>query len=138
MQKIILDTNVIVSALISDSIPSKILFDLVFTEMVVPCLSKEVYIEYIQVLNREKFTKFSEFKNKAGIVLAKIKELSKYYQPIKIVDLLADKDDNKFLELAAISSADFLITGNASDFKIQEFEYTRIVTPREYWDNYKP
>ena len=39
MQKLILDTNVIVSALISNSIPTKILYELVLTKKVDTCLS---------------------------------------------------------------------------------------------------
>jgi hypothetical protein len=64
--------------------------------------------------------------------------LAQFYKPQIAVDLLSDADDNKFLELALTSSADFLITGNTQDFTITEFEYTRIVTPREYWDLYRP
>ncbi len=45
MQKIILDTNVIVSALISNSVPTKILYDLVLTQKVKTCLSEEIYFE---------------------------------------------------------------------------------------------
>jgi predicted nucleic acid-binding protein len=36
--------------------------------------------------------------------------------------VLTDTSDNKFLELAAASSADFLITGNTLDFTLDEFE----------------
>jgi putative PIN family toxin of toxin-antitoxin system len=53
MQKLILDTNVIVSALISNAIPSKILYELVLTEKVKICLSEEVFAEYVEVLSRE-------------------------------------------------------------------------------------
>lgn len=42
MQKLILDTNVIVSALISSSIPTMILYDLVLTKKVETCLSDEI------------------------------------------------------------------------------------------------
>jgi len=41
------------------------------------------------------------------------------------------------LDLAAASSADYLITGNTNDFQITEFEYTRILTPKEYWDSFE-
>jgi putative PIN family toxin of toxin-antitoxin system len=57
MQKLILETNVIVSALISSSIPSKILYELVLTEKVEICLSEAILSEYVEVLNREKFSK---------------------------------------------------------------------------------
>lgn len=138
MEKIILDTNVIVSALISSSIPTKILYDLVLTQKVETCLSDEIFAEYIEVLSRDKFIKFPNFKTKAEVVLNKLREISVFYQTDKKIDVLTDTSDNKFLELAAVSSADYLITGNTLDFTMDEFEYTRIWTPREYWDNFAP
>ncbi len=137
MQKI-LDTNVIVSALISSSIPSKILYELVLTRKVEICLSEEVLAEYVEVLNRDKFSKFANFKTKAQVVLNRLREIATFYQTDRKIEVLTDTSDNKFLELAAVSSADYLTTGNTLDFTITEFEYTKILTPREYWDNYAP
>ena len=138
MQKLILDTNIIVSALISNSIPTKILYELVLTQKVKVCLTEEIFAEYIEVLNREKFTKYTNFKSKADIVLNKLREISTYYETNRKIEILSDTSDNKFLELAAVSSADYLITGNTLDFQITEFEYTRILTPREYWNLFEP
>ena len=138
MQKVILDTNIIVSALISNSIPTKILYELVLTQKVKTCLTEEIFTEYIEVLNREKFTKYTNFKSKADIVLNKLREISTYYETNRKIEILSDTSDNKFLELAAVSSADYLITGNILDFQITEFEYTRILTPREYWNLFEP
>jgi putative PIN family toxin of toxin-antitoxin system len=112
MQKVILDTNIIVSALISNSIPTKILYDLVLTQKVKTCLTEEIFTEYIEVLNREKFTKYTNFKSKADIVLNKLREISTYYETNQKIEILSDTSDNKFLELAAVSFADYLITGN--------------------------
>jgi putative PIN family toxin of toxin-antitoxin system len=138
MQKLILDTNVIVSALISSSIPSKILYELVLTRKVEICLSEEVLAEYVEVLNRDKFSKFVNFKTKAQVVLNRLREIATFYQTDRKIEVLTDTSDNKFLELAAVSSADYLTTGNTLDFTTTEFEYTKILTPREYWDNYAP
>ena len=135
MQKLILDTNVLVSALISNSIPSKILYNLVLTGKVNVCLSEQIFEEYIQVLNRNKIAKYPNFKTNADIVLNKIYEISSRYKTDRKIEILTDTSDNKFLELAAVSSADYLITGNTLDFKLSEFEYTRILTPREYWES---
>ena len=134
MQKLIIDTNIIVSALISNSIPTKILYELVLTQKVKTCLTEEIFTEYIEVLNREKFTKYTNFKSKAEIVLNKLHEISTYYETNRKIEILSDTSDNKFLELAAVSSADYLITGNTLDFQLTEFEYTRILTPREFWN----
>lgn len=138
MQKIILDTNVIISGLISNSIPTTILYELVLTAKVITCLSDEIFSEYVAVMNRDKFKRYANFRTKANVVLNKIREISAFYTIERKVEILTDTSDNKFLELAALSSADYLITGNTLDFKITEFEYTRILTPRDYWDNFKP
>ncbi len=138
MQKLILDTNIIVSSLTSNSIPTKILYELVLTQKVKTCLTEEIFTEYIEVMNREKFTKYTNFKSKADIVLNKLREISTFYETNRKIEILSDTSDNKFLELAAVSSADYLITGNTLDFQITEFEYTRILTPREYWNFFEP
>ena len=138
MQKLILDTNIIISALISNSIPTKILYELVLPQKVKTCLSDEIFSEYVAVMNREKFAKYANFKTNADIVLSKLREISTFYKTDQRVEVLTDASDNKFLELASVSSADYLITGNILDFQITEFEYTRILSPREYWDSSDP
>lgn len=138
MQKLILDTNVIVSALIANSVPTKILYELVLTKIVEICLSEETFAEYLEVLGREKFEKFPHFKTKADLVLNKLREISTFYRTDRRIDILTDTSDNKFLELAAVSYSDYLITGNTQDFTIDEFEYTKILTPRDYWEMHKP
>jgi len=138
MQKLILDTNIIISALISNSIPTKILYELVLPQKVKICLSDEIFSEYVAVMNREKFAKYANFKTNADIVLSKLREISTFYKTDQRVEVLTDTSDNKFLELASVSSADYLLTGNILDFQITEFEYTRILPPREYWDNFDP
>ena len=138
MQKLILDTNIVVSALISNSAPTNILYELVLTQKVESCLSDEIFTEYVTVLSRDKFSRFPNFKIKSEVVLNKLREISTFYKTFRKVDILADTSDNKFLELAAVSSADYLVTGNTLDFTITEFEYTRILSPREYWDDFAP
>ncbi|MCY7410090.1 MAG: hypothetical protein LH473_07440 [Chitinophagales bacterium] len=50
--------------------------------------------------------------------------------------MISDLDDNKFLDLSSSSKADYLITGNTNDFTMKSFRRTKIVTPREYWENH--
>ena len=138
MQRVIIDTNVIVSALISKGIPSKIIYELVLDEKVKICISDEIFEEYIDILNREKFSRFPEFKTNANIVISIIDELAFHENPVQEIKVLKDLDDNKFLELAIEVDADFIITGNTRDFTIKEIGTTKIVTPTEYWDNYRP
>ena len=52
------------------------------------------------------------------------------------LNIIKDKDDNKLLELADESNADFLITGNHLDFNITHYKNTRILSPRNFWEEY--
>ncbi len=96
MQKTVIDTNVIVSALIGSGYPAQIIFDLVFGKRIIVCSSFEVYKEYIEVLHRERFAKYPQFLTKAEIVLNKIDELSLKFIPSVKLQIINDKPDNKF------------------------------------------
>ena len=138
MQKVIIDTNVIVSSLIQKSYPYHIVFDLFIEDKIHLCVSHQLLVEYYTVLERPKFIQFQDFTTKARNVLANIEMKSTYYKPRIILDIIPDKDDNKILELADECEADFIITGNINDFTLSQYKQTRIVTPRDYWEMYKP
>lgn len=50
MQKVVIDTNVIVSSLIQRSYPHKIIFDLFIDDKFLLCVSEELISEYYEVL----------------------------------------------------------------------------------------
>ena len=52
--------------------------------------------------------------------------------PVNI--LSRDPSDNKFLECALESQADYLITGNTRHFPLKKFHDTRIINPRDFID----
>jgi len=138
MQKIIIDTNVLVSSLIQKSYPYKIIFDLFLEDKINLCVSSPLLKEYHDVLERPKFAQFQEFYIKAKIVLSNIEIKAICYEPDIKLDLITDKDDNKFLELADICKADFLITGNINDFTFPCYNQTNIISPRDFWENHRP
>ena len=115
MQKIVINTNVIVSALIGKSYPKEIIFSLVLKKKVIVCISPEVFDEYVNVLNRERFIKYAGFVANAEIVLSRMEELSQKHLPALIIDRIKDDSDNAFLELGVSANIDFLITGNTND-----------------------
>jgi putative PIN family toxin of toxin-antitoxin system len=138
MQKIVIDTNVIISSLIQKSYPYQIIFDLFIEDKILLCISPALISEYYMVLYRPKFIKFQDFIFKAKIVLANINIKALNYVPRITLNLISDKDDNKLLELADECNADFIITGNITDFTFPQYKQTKIVTPREYWNKYRP
>ncbi len=138
MQKIVIDTNVMVSALIQRSYPYRIIYDLFIDEKFQLCVSDELLAEYHEVLTRRKFSKFQDFFIRAEALLADIESKSVKYFPTIKLDLISDPDDNMVLELADDCSADFVITGNTTDFIFPTHRQAKIITPREYWENYQP
>jgi len=133
MQKLIIDTNVLVSSLIQKSFPYKIVSELFIEDKVVLCVSRNLIAEYHEVLRRPKFTAYYDFIAKAEVLLATIEAKAIMYYPQIEIDLLSDKNDNMILELADTCSANYIITGNTTDFTIPAYKHTQIVTPREYW-----
>jgi putative PIN family toxin of toxin-antitoxin system len=138
MQKVIIDTNVLVSNLIQKSYPHYIVRGLFLSNKFKLCISESLLWEYEDVLHRRKFAKYQNFYKGADFLLKYIKENSESFSPIIRISMLEDKDDNMLLELADESNADFLITGNANDFIIPKYKETLIVSPVDYWENYRP
>ena len=58
------------------------------------------------------------------------------FEPKLKLNLISDIDDNMILELAVECSANFIITGNSNDFTFSEYEQTKILSPKEYWENH--
>jgi putative PIN family toxin of toxin-antitoxin system len=137
VQKIIIDTNVLVSALIQRSYPYFILNSCVFDNQVDLCVSDDLFNEYFEVLHRPKFTRFPDFLNNAELVMAQIDTIAKKYYPTQQITEIADIPDNRLLELAVEANADFLITGNTKDFVMDYYKNTKIVSPKDYWENYR-
>jgi len=134
MQKIVIDTNVFVSGLIQRSYPYLIVNNLFIEGKIDLCISDDLLQEYYLVFRRKKFYKYPDFSNRAETLIADIEAKSTKFSPQNKLTVISDKDDNKLLELAEECKANFLITGNTSDFTMKKYKSTRIVTPKEYWE----
>jgi len=136
MQKLIIDTNVMVSSLIQKSFPYKIVNELFIEDKITLCVSENLMAEYYEVLRRPKFATYYDFVARAEALLADIEAKATMYKPCISLDLISDKDDNMILELADACSADYIITGNTTDFTFPAYKQTQIITPRTYWQIY--
>lgn len=136
MHKIVIDTNILVSAILSKSYPYSIVHDLIFQEKVISFTSDNVLSEFYSVIEYPKFKKYPGFILNAKNVVDGLFRFSILVQPTVFVDVLKDKSDNKFLDVALSCRADFLITGNSKDFTFKSFENTRIISPESYWNTH--
>jgi putative PIN family toxin of toxin-antitoxin system len=127
MFRIVLDTNVIVSALWSSAgIPVAVL-DMALSKEFALFVSKDILDEYEDVLYRDKFRhKFS--RESVAKTLTSIKSTATCYTPPKsITPHFVDETDRKFYDLARMTDA-YLVTGNIKHFPQEE----NIITPSDF------
>jgi len=132
--RLILDTNVLVSANIQRSYPYLIVDSVFADPNLTLCFSNELFAEYVEVLNRQKFAKFPDFHARIQILLSDIETYGMNFTLTTKVYLIRDEPDNRLLELAEICEADYLITGNTHDFTMAQYKATKIVSPKEFFE----
>ena len=127
--KIVLDTNVLVSALIHrDSLPGRVL-DLIVTRQVTLALDHRIFAEYQDVLYRPEFI-FP--RNYVNDLLDFLWHSSERFHAMAVPVRLPDPDDAKFIEVAVTAVADALVTGNLRHFPARQCHGVRVLTPRQW------
>lgn len=131
--KVVLDTNVIVSAFLKPESNPALILSLFSEGYLTVCLSKEMLVEYREVLKREKFKKLDhESINKFLSMIGK--EALMVNPRVSVNVVTVDPADNKFLECALESKADYLITGNTRHFPFKKFRDTQVINPKDFID----
>jgi putative PIN family toxin of toxin-antitoxin system len=130
--RVVLDTNVVVSAaIVKEGNPAKI-FEMLLLEEIENYTTKEIIEEIKDVLNRPRITKRLKQKDKEFITET-FKQLSIIVNPeIKINQLEVDPDDNKFLECAVTAKANYIISGDDHLLNLKSFKDILILTPAEF------
>lgn len=132
--RVILDTNVVVAALIQRGAPYQIIDHLLADSRMELCLSPALVEEYTMVLGRRKFSMYKDFHARALMLLADLVRHASIFSPSIKLDVVKDRADNRFLELAQTCGADYFITGNSRDFNMTRHGVTRILAPKEFLD----
>jgi uncharacterized protein len=125
--KIVLDTNVLVSAVLSPRGRPADVLNLVLNGRIIVCFDDRIINEYQGVLSRETF-KFDLKEIKT--LMSFLANYGEYIVPDPVALRLEDPEDLMFYEVLESSNADFLITGNIRHFRSAKDE--RIVTPAEF------
>jgi putative PIN family toxin of toxin-antitoxin system len=126
--KAVLDTNVIVSALLADGGREALILDLAFSARYTLVVSDALLEEYEEVLRRPRF-RLDPRRIKAA--MREIRSASLHVDPQTKVRAARDPDDNKVLECALAAEADYVVTGNTRHFPSQ-FQGIRIIPPRRF------
>ncbi|HEX7616626.1 MAG TPA: putative toxin-antitoxin system toxin component, PIN family [Thermoanaerobaculia bacterium] len=127
--RVVLDTNVLVSGLISPSGPPGEILRLLETAPIIPCFSDSILGEYHEVLGRPKF----EFP--ASTVASLLRRFSAVGERIAAEPFslgLPDPKDEAFLAVALAAHADVLVTGNLRHFPARLRHGVAVVSPRDF------
>lgn len=133
--KLVLDTNVVVSAAISSQgLPSRIVAAVLRGDVGL-IIDDRIAVEYLEVLSRSHLPGPVERRIKLGGDLLMIADYVEAKEAPADLQL-PDPDDAPFL-LAAISAAvDHLISGNIRHFPPAQRRGVSVLSPREFADRY--
>jgi uncharacterized protein len=135
MTRVVIDTNVVVSANLVDVGPSAAIFDLAIEQKSIQmCISPAVLAEYEEVLRRPRLKLTAA---KIAGALTRIRSAARMVHPTGTLKISAHDSDNRFYECAEAAAADYLITGNIKDFT-RNHGPTKIITPRAFLDQVAP
>ena len=127
----VLDTNVLVSGLISAKGPPGRLIDAVLARRLQIAFDDRILQEYKDVLARPKF----QFKPADVTALWEILPFQCHLVAMPVAGLEAsDPGDTKFLEVAAATESKILVTGNARHYPQKSRGDIVILTPAEAFD----
>ena len=131
--RVIIDTNVIVSAILFGGIPGE-LISLCKNDCIKPLASKKIIDEYIKVLAYPKF-KLSE----AEINYILYNEILPYFEIIQIKDspviINVDPSDDKFIHCAKAGKVGVIITGDQHLLNLKPYQKVKILTPAIFMEN---
>ncbi|MBE3551207.1 MAG: hypothetical protein BLITH_0719 [Brockia lithotrophica] len=126
--KVVLDTNVLVSALLTPHGPAARILDAVLAGRLFLLFDDRVFREYGEVLNRDRF----------GFSPEDVRELLEFIrsegQKVSAAPLaieLQDPDDLMFVEVAVAGKAEAIITGNQKHFPEGSYFGIPVMSPAE-------
>ncbi len=130
--KIVLDTNVVISAVFFGGEPRKIL-EAVLIKKFEAFATIEIVEEYQEIV--DEMINRKQGKLRKDILFPLIKSLNIITAKSK-VEICRDPDDNKFLGCAKDSGAIYIVSGDKDLLILKRFGKTKIITAREFCNKY--
>jgi len=132
--RIVLDTNVLVSALLKGGTPPGQILELVFTGQVKLVLEQQIFQEYRSVLSRSRFGISPLLAEKLLDFLAVASEWVLLPLEEPALEGILDASDLPFARVALAANAWALVTGNQRHFRCLHEYAIPILTPSEFID----
>jgi uncharacterized protein len=127
--KVLLDTNVIISAVTTRGLCADIFRTVLSHHELVTC--SQVLREVRRILR----TKFSVAEDAVAEYLALLQQDAILAEPAALPKLpIKDKDDITIIAAALAGNADLMVTGDNELQQIQQISGLRILSPRAFWE----
>jgi uncharacterized protein len=128
-KKVILDTNIWISFLISKKYNA--IDSLVANGNIVLIFSEESLEEFVTVVRRPKISKYFP-ESDIDAILSLFRKYGKLVKVESSISICRDSKDNFLLNLAIDSNADYLITGDQDLLVIEKIKNTRVLTWKDF------
>lgn len=132
--KVVLDTNVIVSGLLSPFGATGEIVRMLASGTLELCYDARILSEYRNVLLRPKFS-FNQVQ--VDYLLDQIKMCGHIVAGKPLIKRLPELDDEPFLEVALAEKVQCLVTGNLKHYPVKKREGMLVVSPTEFLDIYR-
>ena len=130
VKKVVLDTNVLVSALLFRGELSKIV-DLWERGRIIPVISVETFEEFKNVLA---YPKFSLTEKEAKTIIEE--NVLPFFEVVevtnKVSEVCRDPKDDKFLSCALSAKADFIVSGDDDLCAMGKYKSVKIINTAEF------
>lgn len=128
MTKVVLDTNTLISAIVFGGKPREVL-EAAIKGHIQLVLTEKIIEEMREVLEGKKFQYPKEITDLIIHELEALVEIVKPKHKITVID--KDPEDNRVLECAQESQADYIVSGDEHLLELENFEGSKIVTAEE-------
>ncbi|WP_207761365.1 putative toxin-antitoxin system toxin component, PIN family [Conservatibacter flavescens] len=131
--RIVIDTNVLVSALLSPASTPNLALQKALNEYLI-CVSDNTFNEFVEVIRRPKFAKYLNPEAREAFITT----LSNVVEFVEITETITDcqdPKDNQFLEVAISANAVYLVTGDKRDLlSMRPYRNINIISVSEFLD----
>lgn len=129
--KIVIDTNVLINGFKDEYSYEKRIIDAVIAGEIEAFANKQTLQENILIASQ--LIDNDEYRKQLTDLFARINWVVNRRQ----IRVVSDPEDNKILESAVESEADYLVTSDNALLNIGEHQTVQIVNPAQFWANYK-
>ncbi len=135
VKRVVLDTNVILSALLFKGKLSEIV-ELWKNRSFIPLISKEIFKELQRTLA---YSKFHLTKNETHLIINDY--ILPYFEVVDVAkpfnNVCRDKDDDKFLSCAISGDSNLIVSGDMDLLSLKSYKNVKIITPTEFLSIFK-